>query len=122
MTRRRRGRPTVDRSVRRVFGKLGANGRMPLYEHTFIARPDLTNQQAQALAETLGQLVADQGGQVSKTEYWGLRNLAYRVRKSRKGHYLHLNIEAPAAAMVELERACSTADGPASSSSTFTVR
>jgi small subunit ribosomal protein S6 len=77
---------------------------MPLYEHTFIARPDLTNQQAQALAETFGQLVSEQGGTVSKTEYWGLKNLAYRVKKNRKGHYLHLNIDASPAALAELER------------------
>jgi small subunit ribosomal protein S6 len=77
---------------------------MPAYEHTLIARPDLSSQQAQALAETFGQLVTEQGGQVTKSEYWGLRNLAYRVKKNRKGHYLHLNIDAPAAALTELER------------------
>lgn len=77
---------------------------MPLYEHTLIARPDLSGQQAQALAETFGQLIAEQGGSIAKTEYWGLRNLTYRVKKSRKGHYLHLNIDAPAAAIFELER------------------
>ncbi|MDF1585715.1 30S ribosomal protein S6 [Geminicoccaceae bacterium 1502E] len=77
---------------------------MPFYEHTLIARPDLSGQQAQALAETFGQLVSENGGQVVKTEYWGLRNLAYRVRKNRKGHYLHLNVEAPAEAIAELER------------------
>jgi small subunit ribosomal protein S6 len=77
---------------------------MPFYEHTLIARPDLTAQQAQALGETIAQLIADQGGKVTKTEYWGLRNLAYRVKKNRKGHYLHFNIDAPAAAIQELER------------------
>lgn len=77
---------------------------MPFYEHTLIARPDLTSQQAQTLGETIAQLVAEQGGKVTKTEYWGLRNLAYRVKKNRKGHYLHFNIDAPAAAVTELER------------------
>lgn len=77
---------------------------MPFYEHTLIARPDLTSQQAQTLGETIAQLVAEQGGKVTKTEYWGLRNLAYRVKKNRKGHYLHFNIDAPAAAITELER------------------
>ncbi|BCX19085.1 MAG: 30S ribosomal protein S6 [Geminicoccaceae bacterium] len=77
---------------------------MPFYEHTLIARPDLTSQQAQTLGETIAQLIADQGGKVTKTEYWGLRNLAYRVKKNRKGHYLHFNIDAPAAAIQELER------------------
>lgn len=77
---------------------------MPLYEHTLIARPDLSGQQAQTLAETFGQLVTEQGAKVTKTEYWGLRNLSYRVKKNRKGHYVHLNIEGPAAAVSELER------------------
>jgi small subunit ribosomal protein S6 len=77
---------------------------MPLYEHTIIARPDLTAQQAQGLAEQFGTVIAEQGGQVAKTEYWGLRSLAYRVKKNRKGHYIHLNIDAPSAAVTELER------------------
>lgn len=77
---------------------------MPFYEHTLIARPDLTAQQAQTLGETIAQLIAEQGGKVTKTEYWGLRNLAYRVKKNRKGHYLHFNLDAPAAAITELER------------------
>lgn len=77
---------------------------MPLYEHTVIARPDLTAQQAQGLAEQFSELITGQGGTVAKVEYWGLRTLAYRVKKNRKGHYLHLNIDAPAAALSELER------------------
>jgi small subunit ribosomal protein S6 len=77
---------------------------MPLYEHTFIARQDLSPQQAQALGETYTQLISEQGGQVGKVEYWGLRSLAYRINKNRKGHYLHLHIEAPSAAVDELER------------------
>lgn len=77
---------------------------MPFYEHTLIARPDLTAQQAQTLGETLAQLIAEHGGKVTKTEYWGLRNLAYRIKKNRKGHYLHFNIDAPPAAIAELER------------------
>ena len=77
---------------------------MPYYEHTFIARPDLSGQQAQTLAEELTQLVTDNGGEVKKTEYWGLRTMAYRVKKNRKGHYLHLNIDAPASTVDELER------------------
>ena len=77
---------------------------MPLYEHTVIARPDLSAQQAQALADQFGQVLTEQGGTVAKVEYWGLRNLSYRVKKNRKGHYLHLNIDAPAPAMAELER------------------
>ena len=77
---------------------------MALYEHTLIARPDLSAQQAQALADQFTQLLGEQGGKVAKVEYWGLRNLAFRVKKSRKGHYLHLNIDAPSAVVDELER------------------
>jgi small subunit ribosomal protein S6 len=77
---------------------------MRCYEHTFIARQDLSPQQAQALAETYAGLVAEHGGEVTKNEYWGLRNLAYRMRKNRKGHYLHLNLRADAATIDELER------------------
>jgi small subunit ribosomal protein S6 len=77
---------------------------MRCYEHTFIARQDLSPQQAQALAETYAGLVAEQGGEVTKNEYWGLRNLAYRMRKNRKGHYLHLNLKADAATINEIER------------------
>jgi small subunit ribosomal protein S6 len=77
---------------------------MPLYEHTLIARPDLSGQQAQTLAETFGQLITEQGGRVAKSEYWGLRNLAYRVKRNRKGHYLHIAVEAAPAVLTELER------------------
>jgi small subunit ribosomal protein S6 len=78
--------------------------KMPFYEHTVIARPDLSAQQAQTLVETFTQLIQDQGGTVPKSEYWGLRNLAYRIKKNRKGHYLHLNVEATPAVINELER------------------
>jgi small subunit ribosomal protein S6 len=77
---------------------------MRAYEHTFIARQDLSPQQAQALAETYAGVITEHGGEVTKTEYWGLRNLAYRIKKNRKGHYLHLNLRAPAAAIDEIER------------------
>ncbi|MCB1833384.1 MAG: 30S ribosomal protein S6 [Geminicoccaceae bacterium] len=77
---------------------------MPYYEHTFIARPDLSGTQAQSLAEELTKLIQENGGEVKKSEYWGLRTLAYRVKKNRKGHYLHMNVEAPASTIFELER------------------
>ena len=77
---------------------------MRAYEHTFIARQDLSPQQAQALADTYAGVIAEHGGEVTKNEYWGLRNLAYRIKKNRKGHYLHLNLRAPSAAVDELER------------------
>jgi small subunit ribosomal protein S6 len=77
---------------------------MRSYEHTLIARQDLSPQQAQALAETYSAVLTEHGAEVTKTEYWGLRNLSYRIKKNRKGHYLHLNLRAPADAITELER------------------
>jgi small subunit ribosomal protein S6 len=77
---------------------------MPLYENVFIARQDISGAQVDALADTFTQLIADQGGEVKKREYWGLRNLAYRMNKNRKGHYILFNIDAPAPAIAELER------------------
>lgn len=77
---------------------------MALYEHVLIARQDISPQQVDALVEDITRTIQEQGGTVGKSEYWGLRNLAYRVRKNRKGHYCLLNIDAPAAAVHELER------------------
>ncbi len=77
---------------------------MAYYEHVFIARQDISGAQAEALAETFSGLVGENGGSVPKTEYWGLKNLAYRIKKNRKGHYLLMNIEAPSEAVVEMER------------------
>ena len=77
---------------------------MPLYENVFIARQDISGAQVDQLADGFTQLIAEQGGQIRKREYWGLRNLAYRMNKNRKGHYVLFNIEAPAAAIAELER------------------
>ena len=77
---------------------------MRCYEHTLIARQDLSPQQAQALAETYSGVLTEHGGEVTKSEYWGLRGLSYRIKKNRKGHYLHLNVRAPAEAIAELER------------------
>jgi small subunit ribosomal protein S6 len=77
---------------------------MPLYEHVFIARQDLAQAQVDALAETATKIVEDAGGKIVKTETWGLRSLAYRIAKNRKGHYVMLDFDAPAAAVAELER------------------
>ena len=77
---------------------------MALYEHVLIARQDISPQQVDALVEDITRTVAELGGKVGKNEYWGLRNLSYRVRKNRKGHYALLNIDAPAEAIHELER------------------
>ena len=77
---------------------------MSLYENIFIARQDISGAQVDALADTFTQLVTDNGGEVKKREYWGVRSLAYRMRKNRKGHYVLLNIDAPPPAIAELER------------------
>lgn len=77
---------------------------MPLYEHVLIARQDISPQQVDALVEDITRQIQDGGGRVGKTEYWGLRNLAYRVRKNRKGHYSLLNIDCSAEVIHELER------------------
>jgi small subunit ribosomal protein S6 len=77
---------------------------MPFYENIFIARQDISTAQVEALADTFTNLVAENGGKVEKREYWGLRNLAYRMKKNRKGHYVLFNLDAPAAAVSELER------------------
>jgi small subunit ribosomal protein S6 len=77
---------------------------MALYEHVLIARQDISPQQVDALIEDITRTVTELGGTVGKNEYWGLRNLTYRVRKNRKGHYALLNIDAPSAAIHELER------------------
>ena len=68
---------------------------MPLYESTFIARPDISSQQVDGLAEQFREILTESGGEVAKTEYWGLRSLAYRIKKNRKGHYYFMNIDAP---------------------------
>ena len=77
---------------------------MPLYEHVMIARQDLSNAQAEGLVEHFGTVLADNGGKVVDSEYWGVKTMAYKINKNRKGHYSLFNIDAPAAAVQELER------------------
>lgn len=77
---------------------------MPLYEHVFIARQDLSNTQAEGLIEHFGTVLADNGGKVVGNEYWGLKTMAFRINKNRKGHYAFLRTDAPAAAVQEMER------------------
>ena len=77
---------------------------MALYENVFIARQDVSGAQVETLADGFAAVITENGGQVTKREYWGLRNLAYRMNKNRKGHYVLFHIEAPAAAIAELER------------------
>jgi small subunit ribosomal protein S6 len=93
---------TVPQAKRPLQGRKG--NEMALYEHLLIARQDISAQQVDALATHLKTIVEGEGGKIEKQEYWGLRGLAYRIKKNRKGHYVLLNINAPAAAVIELER------------------
>ena len=77
---------------------------MALYECVLIARQDISAAQAEQLSEQFAQIIRDNGGQVAKTEYWGLKTLTYKIKKNRKGHYTLFNIDAPAAAVLEMER------------------
>ena len=77
---------------------------MPLYECVFIARNDVTQQQVEAVADQVANQLATDGGAVRKREYWGLRSLAYRIKKNRKGHYMLLGLDAPPASVAEVER------------------
>lgn len=77
---------------------------MPMYEHVFLARQDLSQAQVDALAQAATEIVEANAGKVTKTETWGLRSLAYKIQKNRKAHFVLLNIEAPGATIAELER------------------
>ncbi len=77
---------------------------MALYEHVFIARQDLSNAQAEGLIEHFGQVLTDNGGKIDGTEYWGLRTMAYKINKNRKGHYGYMKSDSPSAAVQEMER------------------
>lgn len=77
---------------------------MPFYESIFIARQDIAANQVEALATTFTDIIQSNGGKVLKTEQWGLRNLAYRINKNKKGHYVLFNLDAPPAAVAEMER------------------
>jgi len=77
---------------------------MSLYECVLIARQDIATTQVETLAEEFANVIIANGGQVTKREFWGLRNIAYRMKKNRKGHYVLFNVDAPAAAIKEFER------------------
>ena len=77
---------------------------MALYEHVFIARQDLSNAQAEGLVEHFGQVLKDNGGSVVGQEYWGLKTMAYKINKNRKGHYAYIRSASPAPAVQEMER------------------
>jgi small subunit ribosomal protein S6 len=77
---------------------------MPLYEHIYLARQDVSPQQVEELTNNLTEVLTQGGGKVTKNEYWGLKSLSYRIKKNRKAHYSLLNIDAPAPAIAEMER------------------
>ena len=77
---------------------------MPLYEHVFISRQDLSNTQAEGLIEHFGTVLSDNGGSIVEQEYWGVKTMAYKINKNRKGHYAFMRTDAPAAAVQEMER------------------
>ncbi|MBN8530695.1 MAG: 30S ribosomal protein S6 [Alphaproteobacteria bacterium] len=77
---------------------------MALYESTFVTRQDISPSEVNKLVEQYSGIIAAEGGKVLRNEYWGLRNLAYRIKKNRKGHYAYLVIDAPSAAVQEMER------------------
>jgi small subunit ribosomal protein S6 len=77
---------------------------MPLYEHVFLARQDLSAQQIDELTAQYKGVIEGLGGKVAKSEYWGVKTLTYRMRKNRKAHFTLMNVDAPSAAMVEVER------------------
>jgi small subunit ribosomal protein S6 len=77
---------------------------MPLYEHVFLARQDVSNTQVETLTKEYSDIIEQGGGKVTKSEYWGVKGLAYKIKKSRKAHFSLLNIDAPPAAVAEMER------------------
>jgi small subunit ribosomal protein S6 len=93
------------------FGRIASDrqevkgtARMPLYEHVFLARQDLSQAQVDALAASATEIVEQGGGKVAKTETWGLKSLAYKIDRNRKAHFVLLNIECPGPVVAELER------------------
>jgi small subunit ribosomal protein S6 len=77
---------------------------MALYEHIFLARQDVTSQQVDTLIEQYKGVIEAAGGKIAKNEYWGIKSLAYRIKKNRKAHFTLLNIDAPSSALAEVER------------------
>ncbi len=77
---------------------------MALYEHIYLARQDISAQQVEALTEQFKSIVASFGGKIEKVEYWGVKSLAYRIKKNRKAHFTLLNVDAPPAAVAEMQR------------------
>ncbi|MBL41158.1 MAG: 30S ribosomal protein S6 [Rhodospirillaceae bacterium] len=76
---------------------------MALYEHIFIVRQDTPHQRVEELTKEFSEIISKNGGEVKKTEFWGLRSLAYKIKKNKKGHYILMNIDAPSSALKEME-------------------
>lgn len=87
-----------------AIGQCKEYSKMAQYEHVFLARQDLSQAQVDALAENAAKIVEDTAGKVTRTETWGLKQLAYKIAKNRKAHFVMLNLDAPGAAVAELER------------------
>src|SRR5262249_1796526 len=77
---------------------------MPLYEHVFLARQDISQSQVEALMKEYAQVIEEGGGRVGKTEYWGVKTIAFKIKKNRKAHYSLMNIDCPPSAINEMER------------------
>ncbi len=77
---------------------------MPLYEHVFMTRQDVSSQQIDQLTSEFSKIIEEGGGKIARSEYWGLRPLAYKIKKNRKAHYTMLNIDSPHEAVAEMER------------------
>ncbi len=77
---------------------------MALYEHIYLARQDVTAQQVEAMTEQMKAVIESKGGKIGKVEYWGVKSLAFRIKKNRKAHFTLINIDAPPAAIAEMER------------------
>jgi small subunit ribosomal protein S6 len=90
--------------LRRVVWNLKKGLSVPLYEHVFLARQDISQAQVDALVKEYGEVIAEGGGKVGKTEYWGVKPLAYKIKKNRKAHFSLMNLDAPPAAVAEMER------------------
>ena len=104
---RRSGRESLPRKGRAGRGDApdaNQSNKVPLYESVYIARPDISATQVEALTADWTKILEDNGGKVIKDEYWGLKSLAYRIKKNRKAHYSLMNIDAPLAALAEMER------------------
>src|SRR5499426_2578765 len=84
--------------------RMRARHPMPLYEHVFLARQDVSAQQVEELTAQLKGVIEQMGGQITKLEQWGVKSLSYRMRKNRKAHYTFMNLDVPPAVVNEIER------------------